>query len=513
MILVLLPLTHFLFGSLSLLWRRLVRPLALLAWLGDGVLMGLLFFATASGKEPSVILGGWTQNIGIELAVDAFGLGFCVLTFFLAGAVLAYLWREQQSPYFYTLLHLLLGSVYALLFARDLFNIYVIMELLTLVSFLLIGYERRSEQIWAALKYLFLASLGMAIYLFGVALVYHHTGVLNLPLLAERISSQTQAPWIPLASSLLVAGVAVKAGIFFFSLWLPKAHACATPAVSALLSGLVIKMGVVVLYRLSAVFSLSTILLVLSVVTGFAGIIYAIYTYDLKRMLAFSTLSQIGYLLAGIATGSKTAQLGALLYALGHGLFKGLLFLAAGAATRQTGREDLPGLITQRSTLSPTIRGAFLVGTLAIMGMPPLAGFCAKAILSYEQPISSGIHIFLGLLSLGTVISFAKLLPLCAIRRGPPTPWPQRLSYLILILPIVLFVPLSWPFYPLPEWGGVLNVFHLLESLSIIGLGVVVYRLMARRPLRLPRRAFRLEEASLLLLSGFFLVFILSSLG
>ena len=513
MILTLFPLIHFLFGALSLLWRRRARSLALLGWVGDGALIGLLFCALASGKELTVIFGGWPQRIGIELAADTFSLGFCVLTFFLAGAVLAYLWREQRSPYFYTLLHLLLGSVYALLFAHDLFNIYVIMELLTLVSFLLIGYERRSEQIWAALKYLFLASIGMAIYLFGVALIYHHTGVLNLSLLAERISDLPQAPWTLLAAALLCAGVAVKAGVFFFSLWLPKAHASATPAVSALLSGLVIKMGIVVLYRLSSVFSLSAMLLVLGVVTGFAGVLYAIYSYHLKRLLAFSTLSQIGYLLVGIAIGSETAQFGALLYALGHGLFKGLLFLAAGAAARQTGREDLPGMIAQRSTLSPALRGAFLVGTLAIMGLPPLAGFDAKSLLSCENPIASYIHVFLGFLSLGTVISFAKLLPLCAIRRGPPTPWPQRLSYLILILPIVLFVPLSGLFYPLREWGRVFTLFLLVESMGIIGLGIVVHWLLMRRPLRLPGRLFRLEEACVLLLSGFFLVFFLSFLG
>ena len=512
MSIALLPLGHFLFAALSLAWKRGGRGLTLLSFLIDAVLVGELFTRFAHGETISVVLGGWNRRMGIELADDRYSLVFCILALLLAGGVIAYLWKEQLRPYFYMLFHLLLGSVFALLFARDLFNIYVIMELLTLVSFLLVGYERKSYQIWASLKYLVLASLGMGIYLFGVAVIYYHTGTLNLSLVATQLVGQQDAPWLLIASSLLATGIAIKSGIFIFSLWLPAAHASASPAISALLSGLVIKMGVVVLFRLSCVFSLSLPLFVLGTITGLVGIAYAISTYALKRMLAFHTLSQIGYIMLGIAMGSEIGIVGALAYALGHGLFKGLLFLAAGAAVQATGRGDIPGLIARRSRIPLATRVGLLVGTMGIMGIPPLAGFCGKTLLSNGAE-SLVIQMILVLLSIGTVISFAKLIPLFQFGRSPSSPWPKTVAYVILGLPMVLFLPLTHFFLPTELWRESFGTIPFLKSLLVVGAGLLIYRFLPKRPLPPPQRVFRLEEAILIILSGFFLIFVLSTLG
>jgi len=512
MIIVLLPLGHFLLAALCLAWQSGTRVLTLLSLLVDASLVGLLFSAFSQGETLAIVLGGWGRDVGIELADDRFSLVFCILALLLGGSVVAYLWKERLRPYFYMLLHLLLGSVFALLFARDLFNIYVIMELLTLVSFLLVGYERKPYQIWAGLKYLLLASLGMGMYLFGVAIIYYHTGTLNLSILTTQLIGQQNASWLLIASSLLVSGIAIKAGIFIFSLWLPAAHASATPAVSALLSGMVIKMGVVVLLRLAPVFPLSLPLEVLSAVTGLLGIIYAIYTYDLKRMLAFHTLSQIGYLILGIGIGSELEIAGSLEYAVGHGLFKGLLFLAAGAAVQATGKEDIPGLIAKRSQIPVATRVGLLIGTMGIMGLPPLAGFCGKTLLSNgtDSPV---IQAILVLLSIGTVISFAKLLPLFRLERGPSSPWPKTVAYVILGLPMVLFLPLTRLFLPIEQWRESFGTIALLESLLMVGVGLLLYRFLPKRLANLPQRIFRLEEAILVILSGFFLIYLLSALG
>ena len=512
MMVALLPLVHFGFAALSLAWGRVTRELILLSLVFDAVLVGLLSAGLSQGKPLVIVLGGWEKGIGIELAADRFSLGLTILVLLLGGAVVAYLWHERLRPYFFMLLHLLLGSVYTLVFARDLFNIYVTLELLTLVSFLLVGYERKPYQIWASLKYLLLASLGLGIYLLGVAIIYYHTGTLNLGLVAARLVDQPNAPWVLLASSLLVTGVAVKSGIFIFSLWLPAAHSSATPAVSALLSGLVIKMGVVVLFRLTSAFSLSLPLLVLGALTGLLGVIYAIFTYDLKRMLAFHTLSQIGYITLGIGIGSEIGIAGSLEYIVGHGLFKGLLFLAAGAAVQTAGEGDIPGLIARRAKIPVSARVALLVGTLGIMGVPPLAGFCGKSLLSagVQSPV---IQTVLILISLGTVASFAKLIPLFRIERGPSSTWPVKLAFVILGLPIVLFLPLARLLVPAAQLSLSLHVLPFVKSLLAVGGGFLLYRLLSRRPFHLPQRIFRLEEAILVILSGFFLIYLLSVLG
>lgn len=512
MMVALLPLVHFGFAALSLAWGRVTRELILLSLVFDAVLVGLLSAGLSQGKPLVIVLGGWEKGIGIELAADRFSLGLTILVLLLGGAVVAYLWHERLRPYFFMLLHLLLGSVYALVFARDLFNIYVTLELLTLVSFLLVGYERKPYQIWASLKYLLLASLGLGIYLLGVAIIYYHTGTLNLGLVAARLAAEQGTPWVLLASSLLVTGVAVKSGIFIFSLWLPAAHSSATPAVSALLSGLVIKMGVVVLFRLTSAFSLSLPLLVLGALTGLLGVIYAIFTYDLKRMLAFHTLSQIGYITLGIGIGSEIGIAGSLEYIVGHGLFKGLLFLAAGVVVQTAGEGDIPGLIARRAKIPASARVALLVGTLGIMGVPPLAGFCGKSLLSagVQSPV---IQTVLILISLGTVVSFAKLIPLFRIERGPSSTWPVKLAFVILGLPIVLFLPLARLLVPAAQLSLSLHVLPFVKSLLAVGGGFLLYRLLSRRPFHLPQRIFRLEEAILVILSGFFLIYLLSVLG
>ena len=513
MIIALLPLGHFLFAGLSLAWERGTRGVMLLSLLLDAALVGVLFGHLAGGRTLYMVFGGWGRELGVELAADRFSLVFALLILLLGGAVAAYQWRKRLRPYFYMLLHLLFGSVFALLFARDLFNIYVIMELLTLTSFLLVGYEKRADQIWASLKYLILASLGMGVYLLGAAMVYYHTGTLNLTVLSSMpLNGLEGARWIVLASSLLVSGVAVKAGIFVFSLWLPAAHATASPAISALLSGLVIKMGVVVLLRLAFIFPLALSLEVLSAITGLLGVIYAIYTYDLKKMLAFHTLSQIGYLVLGIGIGSEIEIAGSIEYAVGHGLFKGLLFLAAGAAVRAVGREDIPGLIAGRSRIPTATRIGLLVGTAGIMGVPPLAGFCGKTLLSNGAD-SLMIQTILVLLSIGTVISFAKLIPLFRPERGPSSPWPEKAAYLILGAPILLFLPLSRLFLSASQWHQSFGVLPLVESLLVVGAGLLAHRVLRKYPLRLPKKIFHLEEAVLTILAGFFLVFVLVWLG
>ena len=508
MIITLLPFGHFLLGVLSLLWQRGARRILPFAFLIDAVLIGSLWARMWRGGAVSIVLGGWGRDLGIELAADRVSLAFALLALFFLLAVTLYLWKERLRPYFYVLLHFLFAAVFALVFARDLFNIYVIIELLTLVSFLLVGYERKAQQIWASLNYLILATLGMAMYLFGVGIIYYHTGTLNLTLLAERIAGMQDQLWLITASTLLVVGVSIKAGVFVFSLWLPAAHASASPAVSALLSGLVIKMGVVVLFRLSTVLDISLPLIVLGGITGVVGAVYTMFTYELKRMLAFSTLSQVGYILIGIGIGTPMAILGSLAYAVAHGLFKGLLFLAAGEVVRATGSAFIPQQIALKGKIPRAARIALLIGTLAIVGLPPLAGFCAKGLLSASAH-SLSIHLLMVFISLGTVISFSKLTALLDPRYRGSGDVAKAVSYGVLAIPIIAFLPLSFLLVPRIQALSTLDFLRAGESLGVIAAGFLVHLALRGHPIHLPQRIFRLEEAILMILSMFFATFLL----
>ena len=391
----------------------------------------------------------------------------------------------------------------ALLLAQDLFNEYVILELLTLVSFLLVGYERRPAQVWASLKFLVLASVGMSLFLVGVSVVYRHTGTLNLSLIAGIVDGRPEAAWIPLATVLLSVGVAVKAGILGLSQWLPAAHSAAPTEISALLSGLVIKMGIVVLLRVSQAFPLSLTLQALGAVTAIVGVLYAAYAKNLKRMLAFHTLSQIGYLVLGLAVGTPEALAGVLDYAIAHGLFKGLLFLAAGEASKAAGGGRFAELTANRLSIPRATIAALSVGTLAIVGLPPLAGFGAKAALFACHPSPFVFAVFT-LTTLGTAFSFAKLLPLFRWQRRDARS--DRIpAYAVLALPILFFIPFTVTTFPSLHLATGLEPFLLVESIAAVAVGVLLRQVVKRRSVQLPKRLFFLEESVLAILVAFLL--------
>ena len=510
--LVLLPLSRFLIGILSLSVPRMRKFLTVLAHLVDGLLLTWLAIELIQGAPALLAIGGAPEGIGISLIGDRIGMTFALLAWGLSIAVTIYAWKDQLRPYFFLLLHLLMGACYALAFTKDLFNAYLLFELLTLVSFLLVGYQRHPRQIWASLRYLVLSSLGMSIFLFGVGVIYAHCGTLDISLIQPIVQAAAREPWVLLASSLLVAGIAVKAGIFMFSLWLPSAHARAMPVVSALLSGLVIKMGVLELFRLADMLPIQLPLVVLGAISGLLGILYAVNSHDIKRMLAFSTLSQIGYALIGFGAGTLEGRLGALSYIVAHGLFKALLFLAVGEAASHAGNAQLQTLKRNKGAIPWGARTAMIIGTLGIIGLPPLAGFDAKAILEDGLP-TLALRVIVFLISIGTVVSFAKLVPILFARSTCRTSRSRALAYGWLGGLILFFWPVAILMTSTAICACAFSVAHIAEALTAIALGGIVYSLTHKRVFRLPDTPFHLEESPLYILVGFFVVFALLAWG
>jgi len=207
--LILLALLRFVFAILTISFARARKAFTIASHLIDAILLSQLIHTLVQGTPELLTVGGAPGGIGISLIGDQIGLTFAVLAWILSVAVSAYTWKDELRPYFFLLLHLLIGACYALSFTMDLFNAYLLFELSTLVSFLLVGYQRQPRQIWASLHYLVLSSLGMSIFLLGVGIVYAHCGSLDLTILKGMIAASPGEPWILLAGSLLVAGIAV----------------------------------------------------------------------------------------------------------------------------------------------------------------------------------------------------------------------------------------------------------------------------------------------------------------
>ena len=457
-------LAYFALGMLGMVFSR-GQKAALLA-LGAGVVCLALW---APGF-PEGLVGGppW----GIAVAGDPWALATWALALFLHAAVLLHAWRGDSLRH--SLLTLLVGTCLAAGISRDLFNLYVVLELSSLLSVILVAKEGRSAALWAALRYLLLAGLGMTLYLFGLGLVYGRTGVLSVSDLAQR--GVWDAP-VRVGVGLLLAGAAVKTGVFLLGLWLPQAHGQAPTEVSVLLSGLVVKLGVLTLARLAEAFPVHPMLWALGIVTGLGGALYALREPDLKVFLGFSTVSQLGYMLLGLGLG---AELGALLYLVAHGVFKGLLFLCAGEAVEARGVRTIPELAGRVPW--PAALGLAL-GTWAIVGLPPLAGFAAKAVLCADQPgWTKAIYL---LLTLGTAASFAKLFPLFRGQGEGRWAGPALFAAGLTGLSAAL---LLW--FPGEEWTA-----RLLEAFLSVLIGVLLYRWLRFRVLPLPR--FTLDRAFL----------------
>ncbi len=446
-------------GVLGLVLGR-GKILALLALLG-----GLASLALWAPGFPEGLVGG--LPFGVAVAGDLWALGIWGLALALHSAVLVQGWRKDGL--YHSLITVLIGTCLAGGISRDLFNLYVVLELSSLLSVILVAKEGRSAAVWAALRYLLLAGVGMTLYLFGLGLVYGRTGSLAISTLSQTDFSN---PSLRIGVGFLLAGTAVKAGVFLLGLWLPPAHGQAPTEISALLSGVVVKLGIVTLARIVEAFPVEPVLLSLGMVTGFGGIVYALVEPDVKIFLGYSTVSQLGYMLIGLGLGTWEA---ALFYTVAHGFFKGLLFLSAGMAVEAKGKRNIPEL--KGGLPWPVVMGLAL-GTWAIVGLPPLAGFAGKQALSFQGPgWAKGVLIGL---SLGTAVSFAKLLPLLKPEKGGTLGGLPFLAGGVVALGI-------WGFFLFPE---LLQPWPWLECIFVAVVGYGIYRRLSARTGALPRITF-----------------------
>ena len=326
------------------------------------------------------------DNFGVTLIVDRLS-GFFILTNALVtAAVIIYCWKTSRSKFFYLQTVILHGSVNATFIGADLISLYVALEVISVASFLLITYTRSDKSIWVGLRYLFISNTAMLFYLVGAVLVYQAHNSFNYIGLRG-------AP--PEAVALIFLGLLVKGGIFISGLWLPLTHSESESPVSAMLSGVVVKAGVFPLVRFALMLEeIDPIVRFFGVCTAILGVGYAVFEKDTKRMLAFHTISQLGFVLAAPVVGG--------FYALTHGLVKSALFLISGILPSRNFKQ------LQHQPIDTTIWIALVIASFSISGFPLLSGFGAKVLTS--KNLLPWQTIGMNIAALGTAISFAKFI-------------------------------------------------------------------------------------------------------
>jgi len=355
--------------------------------------VGTALVALVALRGPfSYEMGAWAPPWGIELRMDEFGasiavIGFLeVLTVLFAIKYVEKLLLPVRIPYFYTLMLLNAAGMIGFAVSGDLFNMFVFLEILSLSGYALVAIagERIAEM--AAFKYLALGAVSSLFVLLSVGLLYAVTGTLNIADVAKRLAGTGYALPVAVALAGLVLGFSVKAALFPLHAWLPDAHAIAPSPVSAVLSGLVVKIGVLGTLRVLQIYYaarpqqlpvLNGMLAWLGAISIVMGAFFAIFQEDIKMMLAYSTISNIGYIFMGIGLGSTYGLIGATVHIFNHALIKVTLFLAAGAIIYRTGYRNLTDL-RGVGRVMPWTSAVMTVGALSIVGIPPTAGFLCK---------------------------------------------------------------------------------------------------------------------------------------
>ncbi len=414
------PLTY-LVGRFIPRWTAVARLLALLALLGA---WGIFALVLRDASLPSVfqVEGVAFQVDGLSLLFAALALALGTLAVIFSGPFMAGKAGEEK---YYALLLALTGSMIGLACAADLFNLWVWFEAMVIASYLLVAfYREKTATLEAAVKYLVQSAVGSVLVVLGIALVLAQTGTLDL----DGIRAAGSSPLLLVAGMLFLLGFGVKIAIVPLHTWLPDAYSESPSAISAVLSGVVTKAGLIALLRALAAlagFALSwgAALMLFGALNIVIGNLLALRQRSVKRLLAYSSMSQIGYVLLGLGIGiyvGETSGLqGGLFHLLNHGLMKGLAFFCAGAVLYAIGRmngnehsltvDDLGGLARRY----PLLALAFTLALLSLGGVPPLAGFMSKwQILVAGLGTGTGwIDLLVIFAALNSVLSLGYYLP------------------------------------------------------------------------------------------------------
>lgn len=346
------------------------------------------------GSELAYKFGGWAPPWGIEYRVDQLNAMVLLLVSLVAAVVLPYSWRSiekeiepTQRPLFYTSLLLCLAGLLGITITGDAFNLFVLLEISSLATYNLISMGRDRRALTASFQYLIMGTIGATFILIGVGILYALTGTLNMADLSTRIAALGESRALQAAFGFLVVGIGLKLAMFPLHLWLPNAYTYAPSAVSAFVAATATKVAVYVLIRFfytifggSFSFSAMHVQWLLLPVSLFAIVftsIVAMFQHNIKRMLAYSSVAQIGYMLLGISLLNVSGLTAALVHLFNHGLMKGALFLAMGALAWRLGDTSFKNLAGVGRRM-PWTMGAFVVGGLSIIGIPGTAGFISK---------------------------------------------------------------------------------------------------------------------------------------
>jgi multicomponent Na+:H+ antiporter subunit D len=353
-----------------------------------------LLYQVLNDGPISYVFGNWAPELGIEYRIDIVNALLLVLVSTVGAVIIPFARRsvaseieEDRIAWFYCVYLLSMGGLLGVAITGDAFNAFVFLEISSLSTYILIATGRDRRALLAAYQYLIMGTIGATFYVIGVGMLYIMTGTLNLTLIADRVAEIESFRPVLAALAFIVVGISLKLALFPLHVWLPNAYAYAPSFATVFLAATATKVAIYLFVRyLFSVFGVgfvfadlpvSAILIALSVAAMFGASTVAVFQTDLKRMLAYSSVGQVGYITLGIALANFNGLTGGLVHILNHALMKSCLFMSVGAVVFRTGRvtiEELGGIGRQM----PLTMSAFAVAGLGLIGVPGTAGFVSK---------------------------------------------------------------------------------------------------------------------------------------
>lgn len=357
--------------------------------------MSIALMVTVLNEGPfSYFMGAWPPPWGIEYRVDFLSAFVLLFITGVASAIMVFAYHsvdneiaEDRQSLFYSTYLLTLAGLLGMAITGDAFNVFVFMEISSLSGYVLVSLGRDRRALFASYQYLVLGTIGATFFVIGIGLLYMVTGTLNMADLATLIPPLGENLVVLAAFAFITVGLSLKIALFPLHLWLPNAYTFAPSMVSALLAASATKVGVYLLLRFVfdvfgvefaiETYPLGQIFTVLAIVAAVMGSLVAITQVNVKRMLAYSSIAQIGYIVLGISFASKTGLTGAVVHLFNHAMMKGAMFLAIGCVMLRVGGTrfvDLQGL----GKRMPMTMSAFVIAGISMIGVPGTVGFISK---------------------------------------------------------------------------------------------------------------------------------------
>jgi len=434
----------------TLFWKTTAKWIPPIA-LGFNLIVSLLLFSKVLENPVIVSIGGWRPPFCINLVAGPVGVLFSAIIalvgFLVSVYALDYI-KEGATEKYHMLYLLLLAGATGVVLTGDIFNLFVFFEILCISSYALVAYLRDKASIESAVKYLIQGAVGSSLLLIGIGLLYGQFGTLNMADIAQNIKSVSPVSvLVPMV--LIITGLGVEAAIFPLNAWLPDAHSSAPSSISAILSGIAIEVGLYAVARvIFTIFGASSILLflaLLGILTLLIGEMCAFSQNNIKRMLAYSSIGQIGLILFALAIATSYGVTGGLFQLVSHTLGKALLFLAAGYMIYRAGSMEISALEGMGKKMPLTCL-AFTIGAFSLVGLPPFIGFPSKFLI-VRAALATGETIFIvliGLALLGTVIEvayFFRVVQVLYFKGEKPNPGKKEAPIAALI-PMLIFIVL-----------------------------------------------------------------------